>query len=275
MFRRLLWLVLALPFAATAQEAPCGGAAVLTVLPEAGAVEVPSNARILVEVSGEAACHEGLDVRLVDAGDGVPVTRRAWDVPGGRVYALEPTTPLREGAEHTVEVLGLSGQPGHGELHRFTTGKGWAEASEASPRLRLHAARSEATDGGDVRYEIDLDVAPTHDVQPFDQMRLTIERGDVAPDDEGAYAVTIRPDTEGWGTTLTLVQRGAPATTVCVIARQQNVAGQWSAASRACIVADVMDADASEPGGGCSAAPTSPPMALLILLPLVALRRRP
>ncbi len=274
MIRRLFCLALALPVVAHAQDTPCADAKVVTVLPEAGAIEVPTNARILVEITGEAACHETLDLRLVEAGKDISVTQRAWDVPGGRTYALEPTTPLREGAEHTIEVLGMSGRAGHGELHRFTTGSGWAEPSVASPRLRLHAARSEGTSEDEVRYEIELDVAPTHDVAPFDQVLLTIERGDTAPDDEGAYAVALRPDTEGWGTTLTLVERGAPATTVCVVARQQNIAGQWSAASRACIVADVMDTDTSERGGGCSAAPASPATALLILLPLLALRRR-
>lgn len=274
MIRRLCWLALAFPMVATAEETPCEGAAVVAVLPEAAADAVPLNARVLVEITGEASCHEALELRLVEGGREVPTTRRAWDVPGGRTYALQPDEPLTEGVEHTVEILGTDGRAGHGELHRFRTGSTWAKPSAESPRVRLHAARYQETDSTDARYEIDLEVAPTHDVQPADRVLLTIERGDTAPDDEGAYAVAIRPDPEGWGTTVTLVQRAAVAGTVCVVARQQDVAGQWSEAGRDCIITEAGSPSSRPRARGCSAGSGSPSAALLLLWPLLAIRRR-
>ncbi len=273
MVRHLFWLALSIPLVAQAQDPVCD-AAVLDVLPGAGATDVPPNARILVEVTGHASCHDGLELRLVEAGKQIEVTRRDWEVPGGRAYVLQPTAPLSAGVEHTVEVLGLDGRAGHGELHRFTTGHVDAQPTTGTTRLRLYAARYEATSDGDALYEIDLDVAPTHDVRPFDRVLVTIEDGSEAPDDEAAYAVAIRPDQEGWATTLTLLQRATANREVCVVARQQDVSGQWSLPTRACILAAETYVEADADRGGCRATPSTPGAAWFFLLPLLVLRRR-
>ncbi len=269
---------LALCATARAESEPCVQPSVGEVLPGPGSEDVPTNARVLVEVRGDLGCFsEEPSFRLTHAGTDLTFTLRSWEQAGGKVYALQPSGPLPEDAELTVEVLGLDGTAGRGELYRFRTGGDPLHPTTEAPRLRVLNARYDSAGGDSTIYEIELEVAPTSDTAPYDLIHLGLDLGGDASDDEADYAVTLRPDPDGWATQTTLVQAGPTTDKVCVVTRQQDIAGQWSEPTRACADTEGVDGlfGMEADDHGCSATPgTTPGWATLLFLPLAIRRRR-
>ncbi len=263
--------------AAIAQgAAECPIPEVVQVLPEPGSKDVPINARVLVELAGEARClPTEPELRLMRGGNEVRTTLRAWDTAGGRTFELRPESFLPGHVEHTVEAIALDGVAGHGEVFRFETGARPLAPDDAPPRLRIQEALYEsALAGEETRYSIRFEVAPTRDVHPFDLLHVAIESEELG-DDEGGYAITMRPDAEGWSTETGFTADGRAAEKICVVARHQDVAGHWSELARACADAEPVEGlfeDGSK-GDGCRAAPGAPGAAWLLLV-LLGLRRR-
>lgn len=279
MFRLLVTTVaasFALCGAALADSEPCVTPHVASVLPSPDASDVPTNARVLLEVRGQS-CFDAPTFRLTHGGDPLSFELREWPVQGedAMVYAIEPLRRLDKNAEYTVEVLGLDGNRGRGEFYRFATGDGALGATREAPRIRILDANV-VRSGSSSEYAVTVEVAPTSDTAPFDQLRVTLDLGGDASKDEGDYPLAVVPDPEGWSSQHTFVQSGPTEDQLCVLVRQQDVAGQWSEATRACAPTedfDVVDVEVDE--HGCVAVPGAGGSAwAFLLLPLLGIRRR-
>ena len=282
---RILLATVSVTFAlcgsALAESEPCEVPHVTSILPSPDANDVPTNARVLVEVTGDIGCFgDEPTFRLTTDGDPLAFEQRVWDAGYGktRVFALEPMTRLAANAEYTVEILGLDGTSGRGEFYRFGTGHDALHATTEKPRLRILSAQYDEDSGDSATYEVTVEVAPTSDSAPFDQLRVGLDLGGDASRDEADYPLTVVPDPDGWSSQSTFVQAGPTAEQICVLVRQQDIAGQWSEASRACaetVPVAGLDADESDTRG-CLAAPGagSHGWFALLLLPLLGLRRR-
>ena len=181
---RILLATLSVTFAlcgtALAESEPCEVPHVTSILPSPDATDVPVNARVLVEVTGDIGCFgDEPSFRLTTDGEPLAFEQRDWDAGYGKtqVFALEPMTRLAVNAEYTVEILGLDGTAGRGEFYRFGTGRDALHATTEKPRLRILAAEYDASAGSSATYEVTVEVAPTSDSAPFDQLRVGLDLG--------------------------------------------------------------------------------------------------
>ncbi len=266
--------LLCLTTPALAEDETCAEPTLTQILPAPDAKDVPTNARVLLELTGAPAClPDALDVRLRVGAEPVPFTARSWETPTGRMYAVEPIRRLAGDAEHVVEVTGLAAD-GRGTFARFGTNGAWLRPSREQPRLRVLDARRE---GG--RYTFEVEVGPSSEVGAYDLIHLALESrvGGEVGETESDFAVAVRPDPDGWSTVVSFTTEGPGADTACVVARQQDVAGQWSPSARDC--APVAAKAQDEGAGGCVAVPGATPVSPATLLPLLlpvflSMRRR-
>ena len=262
--------------AAHAESEPCEAPSVAQILPTPGAIDVPTNARILVDLAGGEGCElPALEFRLTHSKGIVTLEERPFELLG--TIAFQPTRPLAAETEYTFEVLGLDGVPGHGELYRFTTGSDALHPTTQTPRIRIVSARYDALACSTADHELTVEVAPTHDSAPVDMLRVAVDAGAAPTDSEDDYPLAIRPDPDGWSTSHTFISQALVADEVCVVVRQQDIAGQWSAPSRACAESEAVEGlFESTDEHGCTASPGKggPAWFVLLALPALALTRR-
>ncbi len=256
------------------EESTCATApGALEFLPSPDAREVPLNARVLVQLPALDCEGPTPQFRLLEQGIPVEHTLREWsDRNGVATYALEPARRLEADAEYSVEVAGLGVDSGAGVFMRFATGRSAVTTSHEAPRLRIDDV--EYVDGV---YKVNADIGPSRDVAPFELLHIGMDLGGATPDDESAYLVTLRPDPEGWSESIDFEFPGVELDELCLVARQQDVAGQWSSTAHDCLPVRSDTLSEGRDTGGCQAGVFGPPAAAdLMLLALLGwwFRRR-
>jgi hypothetical protein len=282
MLNRMVWtLLIALsPGVARAQDCGAPGLDVLAVSPEAGAEEVPRDARVVLQLRGAGDFHS-LDADVVSV-EGAPVDGRwtlEWSTAQTGLATFEPNGPFAPDARYRIELGEEPLAPSYDSnawMAEFTTSGGLSEGASGRPTLSLGSVGQVVSGMADrcepdVFRRVELLVDPADTERPSAEWVLLYEQ----TDDEDRLLATRRVDGRDWADPLeVLVPTDDDA--FCVVAVHRDVAGGEVATAPACWEQPgIPDEDqvAYYGGGRCSTVGWGGAV-WLVVLPWLVRRRR-